>query len=149
MKFKIIVPEGMEIDRKHSTFECIVFKSKEAILPKTWQEVGKISGWYISQNSKIIYIEGDEGNSARNIYPTKELAEASLALCQLLQLRDRYNNGWVPDWSDETVKCVIGMNNKVTASYKNYHLLAFKTRELRGIFFENFKDLLEIAKPLL
>ena len=38
----------------------------------------------------------------KNTLPTKELAEAMLAMCQLLYLRDIYNDGWVPDWENES-----------------------------------------------
>lgn len=36
-EFKIQIPEGMEIDRENSTFDCIKFKPKEL----TYQEISK------------------------------------------------------------------------------------------------------------
>ena len=151
--FKITVPEGMEIDKEKSTFECIVFKAKKDKLPRTWKSLYKIKGWYINTESNIREIDlSFIINNEKNVYPTKELAKASLALTQLLQLRDRYNDGWVPDWTMNSNKhCIfIGKNGFVCDYIFNVpKVFAFKTKELRDVFFENFKELLEIAKPLL
>ena len=87
--------------------------------------------------------------------PSKELAEATMALLKLLFLRDYYNEGWQPDWKDDTWKYVILakvgiywefiVDNK--ASY--YRVLHFKSREIAEKFLKEQKELLEIAKPLL
>lgn len=53
-EFKIQVPEGMEIDRENSTFECIKFKPKEL----TYQEIAKKFQPYNSSvctNSSVKY----------------------------------------------------------------------------------------------
>jgi hypothetical protein len=64
-----------------------------------------------------------------------------LALCQLIQLRDCYNDNWVPDWSIHTLKSCIGVyKNKVvplTCSL-NSKILVFKTAGLRDEFLNNF-----------
>lgn len=41
------------------------------------------------------------------VAPNKELADAVVALLKLLFLRDYYNEGWQPDWTDDTWKYVI------------------------------------------
>ena len=153
-EFKIDVPEGYEIDKEHSTFERIVFKKIERELPKTWEEVGVIKGWYTYAGGSINYFsEGISTNYAdRNIFPTKEEAEASLALAQLCQLRDRYNDGWKPDWEDNYVKYTLyfwkdNINQINSTGARN--LLAFKNGTIRDKFLENFRDLIETAKPLL
>lgn len=140
-EMKIQVPEGYEIDREKSTFEKIVFKKIERKLPKRWEELEFIDGFFVSSLSDIAKIgnntTNDENN--KNVFPTKEEAEACLALAQLCQLRDRYNDGWKPNWEDGTKKYTIYFNK----------ILAFKTKELRDKFLENFRDLIEQAKPLL
>ncbi len=89
----------------------------------------------------------------KNLLPDKRTAEAMLALCQLIQLRDCYNDGWKPDWTDvkESKFAIVNSNEKIipVEYFSNNHILAFKTKELRGEFLNNFKDLIEIAKPLL
>ena len=153
-EMKIQVPEGYEIDREKSTFEKIVFKKVEKELPKSWGELDNVSGYYVDKNSKVYncinHLTVDDN---RNIFPTREEAEACLALAQLCQLRDGYNGGWKPDWKDDREKkhCIEFFKGKIQKNY--YHVLkkvlCFKTQELRDKFLENFRDLIETAKPLL
>lgn len=152
-EFKIQVPEGYEIDKENSTFEKIVFKKLEKELPKSWEELHLIKGWFV-ENCSGVHEFGNcfTTSKNRNLFPTKEEAEACLALAQLCQLRDRYNDGWKPDWTDNNEKfCIFFINEKVYSglSYYTRHILSFKTFEIREEFLKNFKDLIEIAKPLL
>ena len=153
-EFKIQVPEGYEIDREKSTFEKIIFKKIENELPKSWEEVGNIKGWFTDNMCRIEYYSGGKSTDSRdkNLFPTEEEAKASIALAQLCQLRDRYNDGWKPNWTDNNEKfCIFFNNEKVYSglSYYTRHILSFKTFEIREEFLKNFKDLIETAKPLL
>ena len=159
-EIKINVPEGMEIDREHSTLECIRFKPKKKELPNTWEEFCDVH----PRESKEAWIDSDSDihnitsnttkrlDSDKNLLPSKEYAEAMLALCQLIQLRDCYNDGWKPDWSDRSEKhCIFYSNGNVELFIRNSCscILVFKSRELRNEFYNNFKDLIEQAKLLL
>lgn len=154
-ELKIEVPQGYEIDKENSTFEKIVFKKVEKELPKSWEDLGEIKGWYVDSFSDIMPCDkGDtDKDNDKNIFPTIEEAEACLALAQLCQLRDRYNDGWKPDWdSMSKTKYVLEISRNIVVKnfYGNRHkILAFKTEELRDKFLENFRDLIETAKPLL
>ena len=142
---EIEIPEGYEIDQ-------LTFKKIEKKLPKTWEELGNVAGWYIEKYSDIQIIAGPCIPYNKNIFPTKELAEASLAMAQLLQLRDAYNDGWVADWNDDSAKYTIEIfHNKLhkDTCYNFQNVMNFKTAEIRDELFENFKELLTIAKPLL
>jgi len=131
--------------------------------PTTWEEFRKNNPikpneYFVSTNSCIT-----NGNFLRtskermedtddNLLPSKEYAEAMLALCKLIQLRDCYNNDWKPDWNDEKIKYCIDVfsNNFIQIScIKIQHTLAFKCADTRNMFLTNFKGLLEVAKPLL
>ena len=108
-EMKIQAPEGYEIDKENSTFENIVFKKIEKELPKSWEDLKILNGYYVNDSSEVDIFESyttDEYN--KNVFPTKEEAEACVALAQLCQLRDRYNDGWKPDWEDynETKYCI-------------------------------------------
>ena len=162
-EIKIDIPEGYEIDKDNSTFEKIVFKPIKKKLPTTWEEF--CENYPIQQGSAFI----GEGSNIdvipavcdldyrdldidKNILPSKEMAKAFLALMQLIQLRDCYNDGWVSDWTDGTTKySIFVFNNKPDrcSSIQAQRVLTFKTLELRNEFFDNFKDLIKIAKPLL
>ena len=153
-EFKIQAPEGYEIDREKSTFENIVFKKVENELPKSWEDLYEVGGWFVDFHSDVVTSGSMRtGDSVKNRFPTKEEAEACLALAQLCQLRDRYNSGWKPDWKNEKeLKYVIEIfwGNIVKREYDcRYKVLAFKTEELRDEFLKNFRELIWIAKPLL
>ena len=154
-EFKIQVPEGYEIDRENSTFENIIFRKAERKLPKKWEDLENVNGYYADSwgDVRCYYGVNTPDHTNKNIFPTKEEAEACLALAQLCQLRDRYNDGWKPNWnSTAETKYVIEIfkNNIVKNLYGGKHrILAFKTEDLRDKFLENFKDLIETAKPLL
>ena len=88
--------------------------------------------------------------------PSKELADATMALLKLLFLRDYYNEGWQPDKKDKEqrgVSVTLDCDNnfmvwgilKETEPYK----FIFKNDETAYKFLEEQKELLEIAKPLL
>ena len=85
--------------------------------------------------------------------PSKELAEATIALLKLLFLRDYYNEGWQPDWNNSkqtkyTIEVYLDemwCDNYTTVK----KILSFRTDKIRDKFLEEQKELLEIAKPLL
>ena len=85
--------------------------------------------------------------------PDRATAEAVLALCQLIQLRNAYNGDWVPDWEDDEEDKYIIYSYKsrcVEGIYQNTAVspLYFKTLELRDEFLRNFRPLIEKLKPL-
>ncbi|HEX8586096.1 MAG TPA: hypothetical protein VF680_17015 [Allosphingosinicella sp.] len=122
-------------------------------LPTSFKELKLLHGYFISNHSSIFLHTGNHSHRFhRNVFPTKELAEASLALAQLLQLRDIYNGDWKPDWNDGKNKYTIITNHNsvvYSATSGTNCVMVFKSQDIRHKFFDNFKDLLEIAKPLL
>lgn len=144
------IPEGYEIDEDKSTF---VFKKIKKELPKSWEELEKIKGYYVEKYSKISNTEiCDCNDGMRNIFKTKEQAEASIALAQLSQLIDVYRDGWIPDWVLNDTKFIIyfyrGILSDCTCSHSE-HFLSFQNAVIRTLFLENFRDLIEKAKPLI
>lgn len=129
-------------------------KIEEKDLPKRWEDLYEVDGWFVDFQSDIVTSGSMRtADSVKNRFPTKEEAEACLALSQLCQLRDRYNDGWKPDWKDDTtIKYCIGVLSDCICPIENERfvkVLAFKTEELRDEFLENFRDLIKTAKPLL
>lgn len=133
-RMKITPPEGWEIDVEKSNLQTgeIIYKEKvkEKQLPETWEEY-LISHNHITDNMYINELE---------------------ALHNLLLLRDEYNEDWKPDWSEDSLKYGICFSNdkmKKSTHYEIQRVMVFKTEELRDKFYDNFKDLLKIAKELL
>jgi len=126
-------------------------ESKE--LPKSWEELKQIKGYYLNSGAGISSIgECNVGNTNKNIFPTKSLAEAALALSQLLQLREVYRDGWIPDYKDYNIKysIVSNQNNlKIDEATFYSRTFSFQSKEIAQQFLSNFEELLEIAKPLI
>jgi len=149
---EVEIPKGYEIDKELSTFTKIVFKERK--LPETWKELKVVKGWYINNDAETVKVKKGEPiyYSSKKLFPTLELAEASLALSQLLQLRERYNDGWKPNWVNHNEKyCIHVYENRLETeiSYSSNTVFAFKTKELCNEFLDNFLNLLNVAKPLL
>ena len=161
-EIRVKIPNDYEIDKENSTFECIKFKPIKKELPKTWEEFcethpRRAKEAWLTEFGSIHQITTTEGTfrnyiSDKTLLPNIRYAEAMLALCQLIQLRDCYNDGWIPDWSDDQFKYTIYNKSNRIQKYLAVNLqrvLAFKSVKLCDEFFENFRDLIEIAKPLL
>jgi hypothetical protein len=150
---KIEIPNGFEIDKENSTFEQIVFKEIKKQLPKRWEELKQISGCFTNMHSSIIYVDYNEAiHGNQNIFATEEQANASIALAKLSQLRKVYRNGWVPDWLDDEYKfCIEFYGDEISKGWNisSNSFLTFQDAETRDLFLENFKDLIEQAKPLM
>lgn len=86
------------------------------------------------------------------LFKDKEIAEAYAVLPKLIRLRDEYNEGQKIDWTENKCRYTIETFDgevSISTSYRSGKLLAFKSSETRGRFFEDHRDLIEIAKPLL
>ena len=160
---RITPPEGCEIEKVEIVdgVAVVTFKKKERQLPKSWEEFCEMSvikanqEFYIDVCCGINVVEracGRDSNTDKNLLPDRATAEAVLALCQLIQLRDCYNGDWVPDWKDrDTLKYSIDFLEceiKTAIYYRSTSLLYFKTEELRAEFLRNFRPLIEKLKPL-
>lgn len=115
-----------------------------------------IEGYYVNSDSNIEQWQLEEPrDQERNVWPTKQLAEASRALSQLTQWmrRPKYNGDWEPNWEcDDGPKYIIEVieNNIDTNSYWiTNKILSFKYEKIRDQFLEDHIELIEIAKPLL
>lgn len=102
-EIKIKVPEGYEVDKEKSTFECIKFKPiKEA---ETYDDVAieLFSGkecYFIDERRNVRHITEYEGlvNEPNNCVTEKQ-AEKLLAINRLMNVAYYLNKGWEPDWT--------------------------------------------------
>lgn len=169
---KITAPEGCEIEKVEIVdgAAVVTFREKERKLPKSWEEFCEkypIKDGECVINSSCVVAELKPSSEEFNfsgfdktkrhiatvgILPDRATAEAVLALCQLIQLRECYNQGWRPNWNGNDEKYCIELyanefdieNWKCRATSP----LFFKTEELRDEFLHNFRPLIEKLKPL-
>ena len=89
----------------------------------------------------------------RNVLPSKQAAEAHLALMQLHQLRDCWREGWVPDWNDGDQDKYVIVPNQGEFKIYEYHtinrFLAFQDMKRADEFRSCFIDLIRKAGDLL
>lgn len=129
-----------------------VAKAIRLKLPTKWEEVSHYSGCL---TDGIFYSTMPIRPSITNMvaWPTREYAKASIALCKLIRLRDIYNDGWIPDWSNPSKEKynIYFYANKIECGIAcwSQRVLSFKSEELRDEFLKNFKELIEEAKLLL
>ena len=160
---KITAPEGCEIENVKIVdgVAVVTFREKKRKLPKSWEEFCEMfpikeGECYINEISVVS--ERDNGlnrlsDCDKSSLPDRATAEAVLALCQLIQLRNCYNGDWVPDWNNESqIKFVITFANNIISNQYFSHscseILYFKSEEPRDEFLRNFRPLIEKLKPL-
>ena len=113
-EIRIQVPEGMEIDRENSTFECIKFKPKEL----TYQEISK----------KFQPYNYSVSTNAKNL-------SKLVTFRKLLEVADYLNGDWKPDWNDANQNKYFILYNKdkkiyvESCYYTNQNLVYFSSYE--------------------
>lgn len=117
-------------------------------LPKSWEELGKIDGYYIDNVSFIWRVYNKPSHASnKNFFATKKQAKSALAMAQLSQLMAVYNGDWVADYSNanEVKIQIICISNKLVTSWscEQNEFLSFPTAELRDEFLANFKPLIK------
>ena len=162
---KITAPEGCEIEKVEIVdgAAVVTFREKEWKLPKSWEEFCEMfpdyTGEYFIKPNNIDKIGqvmdiskwGKRTDRNAELLPDRATAEAVLALCQLIQLRNAYNGDWVPDWTDEERKYTIDFDEYEIwcgDCVNTPEILYFRSKELRDEFMLNFRLLIEKLKPL-
>lgn len=150
-ELKIVPPEGYEIDKENSTFECIKFK---CIKPIRWRdrEDKMVSGYWLSMTDDMVLTEYRKYNCHYNygIFATKQLAKSALAMAKISQImaNDERFGRVITDaeWDNGTEKYIIVRVNsdilKVMSTCA-YSFLAFHTQEQRDLFLEENEDLVK------
>lgn len=149
-ELKIQIPEGMEIDKENSTFECIKFKPIE--FKKTWENIGKFTGYYLNGNSLIKDCGSTNDSSMsfnRCIAASARVVKSMLAMAQLSQVLKKWYKPFTDEeWKEKFLcKYIIareGEELKVFLTNCNsYHFLAFRADIEAHEFLENNKELIK------
>jgi hypothetical protein len=150
-ELKITPPDGYEIDKENSTFDCIKFKSIEKKYPMRIEDV--------PNRTCYLGISGGIYTNARDNAPinvsTKERVKAFSALMQLVELRDAWNkiDRFKVNWcnTSQSKYCILCQNDRIipTTHQDVACVIHFGVYTTRNLFLETFKDLIEQAKELL
>lgn len=137
-EFKIVIPEGYEIDKENSTFEKIVFKKIEKKL--TYKDIANKlfkdgSHCYIDENGHIMFTS--VGWQCPNVAPTTQQLQRLLAINKLMNVAYYLNEGSEFNWKDRSeYKYFIYYNNNKkifqidSNTFVNYGIVYFKSKEL-------------------
>lgn len=153
-EINIVAPEGYEIDKENSTFECIKFKP---VQKKRWRDDtdAQIKGYYIAYT----YINGNISNELHGkniqenygVFATQKQAKSALAMARISQImaNDERFGGVVTDeeWENSKIfKHIIERtNNEFSKStyINSYYFLAFHTAEQLDLFLKENEDLVK------
>lgn len=158
---RITAPDGCEIEKVEliDGVAVVTFREKERQLPKSWEEFCQMyplplgfktvkadfdpyQGYLVPYQNRLVDVMSE-------FTTDRATAEAVLALCQLIQLRNAYNGDWVPGKGDKHYCIVLTLNGIDTYETKEMpEVLYFKSEELRDEFLRNFRPLIEKLKPL-
>lgn len=147
-EIKITPPDGYEIDKENSTFDCIKFKP----ITKRWRDdkLQLVHGYYITSHSGIqdVYQPCTNTRDNYNTFATLKQAKAALAMARISQImaNDKRFGGVVTDeeWREDRAKCVLerylgGINKWKCCD--TYQFLAFHTEEQCDLFLKENEDL--------
>ena len=101
-EIKITVPEGYEIDKENSTFECIKFKKKGLTYEDVAEKLFKNKRTYFIGAMSNISDYAPEGNGVYlpNQASSKKQLQRLLAINKLMNVAEYLNEGWKPDWKN-------------------------------------------------
>ena len=150
------VPEGYELDKEQSNERQVVLRKIEDKRVSSWEDYCELMK---GKDSCFVDMNGNVRSSHFLAAPIveefedKEDAVTFAAYSKLLKMRKQWIGGWKPDWTDEgQIKHTIYVKENIVQPSESLYLhrsMSFPTDEMRNEFFDTFRDLLEIAKPLL
>ena len=146
LEYKII--DGYEFDRVENG--KIILKVVKHKYPTTYKECCKVLG-YDDRETYCICHTGTNERLFENLYHLKVYRDAYWKIAG-----DELGLGksWEPDWDNHN-QPKFGIHNVqnnirlITLHVLKNLILVFPTEEMRDIFYENFKDLIEQCKELL
>lgn len=145
---KINIPEGYEIDKENSTFECIKFKKIHQV--NTWRQLPCLKGGIIDTYGKYFELVPNcygtmvtKGNCLTFI--NEKYAKSAIALAKISQLMPYYGGEITEEeWNNiEIVKYSIKVFTNIiqkSYSYTERNILTFHTAEDRNRFLSSYEN---------
>lgn len=138
-EIKITVPEGYEIDKENSTFECIKFKKKRLTYEDVAEKLFSDRISYFIGDGAVIdsYIPyTDDKTHLANQATSKKQLQRLLAINKLMNVAEYLNEGWKPNWTKGSNKWYLLWQSHsqkfdiIGLSHIQYPGPVFKTRDL-------------------
>ena len=153
-EIKINVPEGYEIDKENSTYECIKFKpiKKELTYKDVAEELFSNTCYFINRRGSSVFTEELEAKEDKNNATSKEQLERLLALNQLLNIAKYYNKHSVKDLYKTHIIRLNTLNNHYFVQKCDESLISTgiivkfnKEEDAKAVVKNpNFKDILDL-----
>ena len=156
-KVEVVIPEsyGYVVEN-----DKLYFVTKKKEYPKTYEECCKVMG--INHTNDLDICEHCDYKTEITFYEDS-LLEKIETLYRFIICRDTYwklygeemglGKPWEPDWKnlEQEKHCIwVDVGSIILRDgYRCQHILAFPTEEIRDIFYENFKELIEQCKEFL
>ena len=101
-EIKITVPEGYEIDKENSTFECIKFKKKGLTYDDVAEKLFKDKiCYFLTQGPEIVeYLPRLSDTDKANNAPSEKQLQRLLAINKLMNVAEYLNGDWKLDWKN-------------------------------------------------
>ena len=134
-----------------------IWKQRDIVFRQWYDSNDKPMSWeeYCEQNPikdgihhyiDIIPLLGRGGDASTDAHAmSRDLCDAFIAYMKLIQLR----NVWVKDGDENPYRIVWSPNRGFYCARCGHNGLSFSTEAIAEEFINTFKDLLEIAKPLM
>lgn len=152
-EIKITVPDGYEIDKENSTFECIKLKKKDDTYRHKRQS---FDGYYVTNaaygQAYRLGRSSYENYSLDEIFlfNTEKQAKSAVAMSKISQIMANDDRFGGPVTKDEVATIepkpiIVGYQNEVRkdTTYGYNIFLAFHTEEQRDLFLEENEDLVK------
>ena len=150
-ELKIEAPQGYEVDKENSTFDCIKFKKKYEI--KTWDDFceaeKKIEGFFISTAyGNVNKTAPVKAENNRNVFLTEKEAKSARAAAMISQLMPYYGGAITDEeWKDCCMRKFVITRSEYGVHFVEsvcwFHFLAFRTEKQRGEFYKYNKQLVK------
>lgn len=149
----IDIPEGYEIDKENSTFECIKFKSKNITYEEICNNLFKEDWGYFTDSSGKIIEDGllEETFAEPNNAPNKKQLERLLVLNQLMNIAYYYNSmsyitaGYYIGYDKLKDKYFVEYLNNSFAQAAEITILFMKAEDAQAVIDNpNFRSILDV-----
>lgn len=149
-ELKVQVPEGYEIDKENSTFECIKFKpiKKDITYENVCKRLFKDSYYFTNERGGINLFTGWRNKFDANNALTSKQLEKVLALNQLLNIAEYYNklhgNGVNSVIKYDKIKQIYVVTEAFTMYTKGIRAIFNRTDDAQSVIDNpNFREILD------